>query len=30
MKALELTEVKKLNVSYIHLKYNVVNDTQID
>lgn len=30
IKALELTEVKKLNVSYIHLKYNVVNDTQID
>ncbi|MHC5061148.1 MAG: dihydrofolate reductase family protein [Planctomycetota bacterium] len=30
IKALELTEVKKLNDSYIHLKYDVVNDTKID
>ena len=30
IKALELTEVKELNDSYIHLKYDVVNDTQID
>jgi len=30
IKALKLTEVKKLNNSYLHLKYDVINDTQID
>lgn len=30
IKALELVEVKKLNNSYIHLKYNVINDTVIE
>ena len=30
IKALKLTEVKKLNDSYIHLKYDVINDTKID
>ncbi len=30
IKALKLTEVKKLNDSYLHLKYDVINDTKID
>ncbi len=30
IKALKLTEVKKLNDSYLNLKYNVINDTNID
>ncbi len=30
IKALKLVEVKKLNDSYIHLKYDVINDTIID
>jgi 2,5-diamino-6-(ribosylamino)-4(3H)-pyrimidinone 5'-phosphate reductase len=30
IKALKLTKVRKLNDSYIHLKYDVINDTQID
>jgi len=30
IKALKLVEVKKLNDSYIHLKYNILNDTIID
>jgi len=30
IKALKLIEVKKLNKSYIHLKYDVINDTIID
>lgn len=30
IKALKLTEVKKLNDSYLYLKYNVVNETKID
>ena len=29
VKALKLTEVKKLNDSYLHLKYDVINDTKI-
>lgn len=29
IKALKLTEVKKLNDSYLHLKYDVINDTKI-
>ena len=29
IKALKLIEVQKLNDSYIHLKYDVINDTQI-
>ena len=29
IKALKLVEVKKLNDSYIHLQYNVINDTII-
>jgi 2,5-diamino-6-(ribosylamino)-4(3H)-pyrimidinone 5'-phosphate reductase len=30
IKALKLTEVKKLNDSYLNLKYDVINDTEID
>lgn len=30
IKALKLTEVNKLNASYLHLKYNVINDTRIN
>jgi len=30
IKALKLTEVKKLNDSYLHLRYDVINDTEID
>ena len=30
IKVLKLTEVKKLNDSYLHLKYDVINDTKID
>jgi 2,5-diamino-6-(ribosylamino)-4(3H)-pyrimidinone 5'-phosphate reductase len=30
IKTLKLTEVKKLNDSYLHLKYDVINDTQLD
>ena len=30
IKALKLTEVKKLNDSYLYLKYDVINDTKID
>ena len=30
IKALKLTEVKKLNDSYIHLKYDVIINTKID
>jgi len=30
IKALKLTEVKKLNDSYLHLQYDVINDTKID
>ena len=30
IKALKLVDVKKLNDSYIHLQYNVINDTIID
>ena len=30
IKALKLSEVKKLNDSYLHLKYDVINDTKID
>jgi len=29
IKALKLTSVKKLKNSYIHLKYDVINDTKI-
>lgn len=29
IKALKLTAVKKLNASYLHLKYDVINDTKI-
>jgi len=29
-KALKLTEVKKLNDSYLNLNYDVINDTEID
>ena len=29
IKALKLTEVEKLNDSYLHLKYDVINDTKI-
>ena len=30
VKALKLAEVKKLNDSYLHLKYDVINDTNIN
>ena len=30
VKALKLTSVKKLNDSYLHLKYDVINDTKIN
>ncbi|KKR98981.1 MAG: hypothetical protein UU50_C0012G0029 [Candidatus Uhrbacteria bacterium GW2011_GWC1_41_20] len=30
IKALKLVDVKKLNDSYLHLKYNVINETIID
>ena len=30
LKALKLISVKKLNDSYLHLKYDVINDTKIN
>lgn len=30
IKSLKLTQVKRLNNSYLHLKYDVINDTKVD